>query len=249
MRSNLALPGPVCLGRDVRRLVQTFLARVETVSLILWLAVAGAVWAFLSLGGEMAEGETLAFDRRILMALRNPADPADPIGPRWLAESLRDVTALGGFTVLTLVAIVAVLALVFHGKRKQALVFAAVVVCAQLSANLLKGLYARPRPDFLPHDMFVYSASFPSGHSTVAAATYLALATTIASLEPKARTKTLAYVMAALIIVAVGFSRVYLGVHWPSDVLAGWTLGSAWALAGWIVLRRMAAIRPKVGNL
>ena len=228
---------------------KSFFARLETVSLILWVAVAGAVWAFLALGGEMAEGETLAFDRRILMALRNPADPADPLGPRWLAEALRDVTALGGFTVLTLITVVATLAFAFHGKRRQALILPAVVICAQLSANLLKGIYGRPRPDFLPHDMFVYSASFPSGHSTVAATTWLMLATLIASLETTAATKALAYGIAGLIILAVGFSRVYLAVHWPSDVLAGWTLGSAWALAGWIVTRRMAAIRPEVGNL
>jgi undecaprenyl-diphosphatase len=218
-------------------------ARLETVSLVLWLGVAGSIWAFMTLGGEMAEGETLAFDRRILMALRNPADLSDPIGPRWLQESLRDVTALGGFTVLWLIVLISALAFLFHGKRRQAVLFVAVVAMAQLSANLLKGVYGRPRPDFLPHDMFVYAGSFPSGHSTVAAATWLALATMIASLEPKAHTKALAYGAAVVVILAVGFSRIYLGVHWPSDVLAGWTLGAGWALAGWIALRVMIKAR------
>jgi undecaprenyl-diphosphatase len=226
--------------------MKRFFPRLETVTLILWLGVAGSVWAFMSLGGEMAEGETLAFDRRILVALRNPADLTDPVGPRWLEESLRDVTALGGFTVLWLIVAVSALAFLFHGKRRQAGLLVTVAVLAQLSANLLKGVYGRPRPDFLPHDMFVYAGSFPSGHSTVAAAAWLTLATMIASLEPKAHTKALAYAAAIFVILTVGFSRIYLGVHWPSDVLAGWTLGAGWALAGWIALRMTAPARNGV---
>jgi undecaprenyl-diphosphatase len=225
----------------MRPFLKAILLRVETVSLILWILTAGAIWGFFNIASEVGEGETLAIDKHILLALRNPADPSDPIGPRGFEEAMRDVTGLGGVTVLTLVTIVATLTLLLHGKRKRAAIFAGIVIAAQISATLLKDLYDRPRPDLVPHGSFVYSASFPSGHSTLAAATYLTLATMIASLEPKRGTKALVYIVAGLVTVSVGFSRVYLGVHWPSDVLAGWTLGAAWALLGWISLRLLQA--------
>lgn len=220
------------------RLFQTFIRRVETASLVLWLLVVGAIWGFLKFAGEVSEGETLAVDKRILLALHNPGDP---MGPRAFEESMRDVTALGGVTVLTLVTITATLALLFHGRRRHALVFASVVIATQVSATLLKDLYDRPRPHLVQHGSYVYSASFPSGHSTLSAATYLTLAMVIASLEPRTATKVLTFVVAGLVIIFVGFSRIYLGVHWPSDVLAGWVLGAAWALGGFIVLRTLQA--------
>jgi undecaprenyl-diphosphatase len=221
----------------MRRFLKAIIVRVETASLILWMLAAGAIWGFFNIGSEVGEGDTLVLDKRILLALRNPADPSDPIGPKGFQEAMRDVTALGGVTVLSLVTIVATLALLLHGKRRRAAIFAGIVVATQVSATFLKDIYDRPRPELVPHGSYVYSSSFPSGHSTLAAATYLTLATMIASLEPKPGTKALVYVVAGLVTVSVGFSRVYLGVHWPSDVLAGWTLGAAWALLGWISLR------------
>ena len=223
----------------MRHFITSLFARVETVSLILWLGAAGAVWVFLNLASEVGEGETLVLDRRILLALRNPANSADPIGPRWFEESMRDVTALGGFTVLTLLVIVATLAFAFHKKWRQAVVLPAVVIAAQISNSVLKLVYARPRPDIGALDSYVYSHSFPSGHSAMAAATFLTLATLVASLETRRPTKVLAYSLSALLIVAIGFSRIYLGVHWPTDVLAGWTSGAAWALVGWLILRTL----------
>jgi len=191
----------------------------------------------------VTEGDTQSIDRDILLALRSPTDPADPIGPRWLEEALRDVTALGGFTVLTLIVVVTTLAFLFHGKGRQAGVLAAVAILAQIASSTTKLAYARPRPDLMPHEAYVYSASYPSGHSLMAAAVFLTLATMIASLETRRRTKALVYGLAVILTVGVGFSRIYLGVHWPTDVLGGWTLGAAWALAGWIVLRWLAGRR------
>lgn len=223
----------------------SLLKRLETRALLLWLALAGAVWGFVNIGGEVLEGETTGLDRQILLALRNPSNLADPIGSRSFEESMRDVTALGGFTVLTLLTVVATLALVFHKKRRQALVFAATVLAAQVSSELFKALYERPRPDLVPHGSYVYSHSFPSGHSTLAAATYLTLATVIASLEPRRATKALCYLLAVVLVVMIGFSRVYLGVHWPSDVVAGWSLGAGWAMAAWIALNRLTRPAPE----
>ena len=219
--------------------LRNLLRRTETRALLLWLGVAGAIWGFLGLAGEMTEGETTAFDSKILLALRQPGDLADPIGSRSVEEAMRDITALGGVTFLTLLTVVATLALLFHGKRTRALVFAGTVVAADISSEVLKQVYDRPRPSLVPHGSYVYSASFPSGHSTLAAATFLTLATIIASLEPHRSTKVLTYGVAIALTIMVGFSRVYLGVHWPSDVLAGWSLGAAWALMAWIVLNRL----------
>lgn len=214
-----------------------FLRRFEARVLIGLLVVAGAMWGFLTLGGEMAEGETATFDRALMLLLRNPSDLSDPLGSRHIEEIVRDVTALGGTTVVTLVTVVGTLALVFHNRYRHAAVLTGAVLLAWTSSSLGKALYARPRPDLVPHGMTVYSASFPSGHSTLATATYLTLAMLLASLAARRRTKALCYGVATVLLIGVGLSRVYLGVHWPSDVLAGWTLGAAWALAAWIALR------------
>lgn len=217
----------------------TLLRRFEARVLVGVALVAAALWAFLSLGGEMLEGETGSLDRRLILMLRTPGHPDDPIGGRGIEEAVRDVTALGGTTLITLVTIVAVLAFAFHRRWRRAAVMTGAVLAAWASSNLTKALYARPRPDLVPHEVYVYSGSFPSGHSTLSAATYLTLAMLIASLEPRMQAKALAYAIAGVVLVAVGASRIYLGVHWPSDVLGGWCLGSMWALAGWLALRAL----------
>jgi undecaprenyl-diphosphatase len=222
------------------------LRRIESRALLLVIGLTGVLWAFFNVASEVVEGDTAALDRRILLALRNPAHPSDPIGTRSFEEAMRDVTALGGFTVVTLVTVVAVAAFLIHGRRRHALVLAGTVILAELSSDVAKTFYARPRPDLVPHGSYVYSASFPSGHSTLAAATFLTLAVLIAALEPNRATKVMVFALAIALVLAIGVSRVYLGVHWPSDVLAGWCLGAAWALGAWTVLRRIVR-RPLAG--
>nr|QQZ50848.1 phosphatase PAP2 family protein [Phenylobacterium glaciei] len=180
----------------------------------------------------MVEGDTTAMDQHLLLMLRQPGNLSDPIGPRWVEESMRDVTALGGFTFLTLATIVAVLLFSFHGKRRQAWILAGTVLAAQVSSEVLKTFYDRPRPTLVPHGSFVYTQSFPSGHSALSAAVFLTLATLIASVEKRASSKILIYVLALLVTVAVGFSRVYLGCTGPATC---WPVG-AWAPPG---LRRL----------
>lgn len=211
--------------------------RVEPRALLLLLCVTAAVWAFLNIGDEMAEGETMGLDRRLLLMLRSPGDGHNPIGSAAVQEALRDITALGGFTVLTLATVVGAVAFAIHRRWRHVAILVGAVMLAQVCSELLKSLYDRPRPDLVPHAVYVYSGSFPSGHSMLAATTYLTLAVLISSLEPVRAAKWLVFVMAVLLMAAVGFSRVYLGVHWPSDVLAGWCAGCAWAFAAWVVLR------------
>lgn len=217
----------------------TFLKRFEARVLIGLFLAAAALLAFLELADDMVEGETTAIDTRLMLLLREPGDLNDPVGSHGVEEAVRDVTALGGTTLVVVVTLVSVLAFIFHRKPIHALVMAGAVVAASASSQFTKALFGRPRPDLVPHDVYVYSGSFPSGHSTMSTAAFLTLAMLIASLEMKRRSKALAYALAAAVVVGVGFSRVYLGVHWPSDVLAGWCLGSAWALVGWLALRAM----------
>ncbi|WP_332046860.1 phosphatase PAP2 family protein [Phenylobacterium sp.] len=226
-------------GRPLR----TLFKRIESRLLLILLAAAAAFSAFFELASDVAEGDTTDIDRQILLSFRNPADLSDPLGPRTLEEALRDITALGGFTVLTIVTVVATLAFLFHRRRMHAAVMAGTVILAQFASSFAKVMYDRPRPDLVSHGSYVYSNSFPSGHSMLSAATYLTLAMLIASLEPTRATKFMAYVLAVAVIVAVGISRVYLGVHWPSDVLGGWAFGAAFSLLAWLVLLKLGA-RP-----
>ena len=215
------------------------LKQVESRILILWLAVAAAVWGFFELAGEIAEGDTDALDRHILLALRNPQDVNDPIGSRTFEEAVRDVTALGGFTVLTMITVLAVILFLFHRRWRHAAIMGAVVLLAQFTSGFAKNFYERPRPDLVSHGSYVYSGSFPSGHSMLSAATYLTLAMLLANLETTRSTKILLLGLAVVLTLLIGLSRLYLGVHWPSDVLGGWVLGAAWSLIGWFALLKL----------
>ena len=218
------------------------LRRLELRALLLIAGLSGAVWSFFNIAGEVGEGETHAMDRRLLLMLRNPVDPNDPIGPRAFEEAMRDITGLGGFTVVTLVTVVGGLMFVFHRRWRHALVFVATVLLAELSSEWAKGFYGRPRPALVPHESYVYSASFPSGHSTLSAAAYLTLAVLIAGQETGRATKALVFALAVTLVLMIGASRVYLGVHWPTDVFAGWCLGAAWATAAWSAVRRLGGV-------
>ena len=212
------------------------LGRLEFRTLLALGGISAALWAFLALSDEVGEGATTAVDRRLLLALRPPGALGDPLGPRWFEEAARDVTALGGFTVLTIWTLVAVAALLFHNLRRQAWVLGATVTAALISSEALKTVFDRARPELVPHGSYVYSNSFPSGHSTLSAAAFLTTAAVLASLEGRRRTKVFILGVAVLLTVGVGASRVYLGVHWPTDVLAGWSLGAGWALLGRLAL-------------
>jgi undecaprenyl-diphosphatase len=185
------------------------------------MGVMGAVWAFLGLTGEVRELETTVFDEKVLLAFRVHNNLAELAGPRWLQEAGRDVTALGGFTVLSVLTILAVALLLMLGRRRQAAIFAAAVVFAQVAAGLIKHIVNRPRPELVAHHDLVYSSSFPSGHSVMAPVAYLTLAAIVAAGSARRSIKLTLVIGAAVLVLAVGVSRVYLGVHWPTDVLGG----------------------------
>ena len=201
------------------------------------LLLAVAVWFFVELADEVMEGETQGLDNRAIRLLRRPDDPAMPIGPRWLHEVGRDLTALGGIAVLTLM-IAAVAGFLFLRQLYGAMWLVIVATLGGLAmSSLLKHFFERERPSLVPHLSYVSTHSFPSGHSMLSAVVYLTLGALLGRIVPGFRYKAYFLLVAVLLTVLVGISRVYLGVHYPTDVLAGWAAGLAWAVLCWIVAR------------
>jgi undecaprenyl-diphosphatase len=218
---------------------------VPAASFLLAVALLGFGW----LAAAVPEGGTDGFDRAVMLALRNPADRADPIGPAWLEHAARDLTSLGSVTVLALVSLAAVGFLCMVRRRATAVLVLASVGGGMLLSTLLKNVFGRARPDLVPHGVEVHTLSFPSGHAMLSAATYLTLGALLARVRPHPRVKAYLLAVAAVLTVLIGASRVHLGVHWPSDVLAGWCVGSAWALLCWMVavwLQRRGKVEPDV---
>ena len=196
---------------------------------------AAASFTFLKLVSEMREGDTRRADQAILLALRDPNDLSNPIGPEWVETMCRDLTSLGSPAVLTLITIAAVSYLWIDGKRATALFAALSIIGGAVLVSLLKFGFARPRPELVSHLVNVSSFSFPSGHATMAAVTYLTLGVLLARVQKRRRMKLYVLVIASILVLLVGFTRVYLGVHWPTDVLAGWCIGTAWAAGCWLI--------------
>ncbi len=202
--------------------------------------------AFGHIAEEVLEGDAAGFDQNILLALRDPADPAQPLGPAWLVETARDVTALGSYSVLGIVVVVVVVYLLLIRAGAALWVLTSVMGGLVLS-NVLKQAFDRPRPDLVAHAARVFTPSFPSGHAMLSAVTFLTLGALLASLHDSRRLKVFFLGVAIVLTVLVGVTRVYLGVHYPTDVLAGWCVGAGWAAICWTAfhwLQRRGALAP-----
>ena len=220
-------------------------AKREWPILLRLLLAATAFWVFAEVAEDVAEGSTAAIDRALLLMMRDPNDASLMLGPGWFQEMMRDFTGLGGFGILFLATLSAIGFLLLEGKWHAALLLLFAVLGGLLLSTLLKAGFDRPRPDLVPHGSIVTSASFPSGHSTLSAVVYLTIGALIARFRPNPRVKVYVLMLAAGVALIVGASRVYLGVHWPTDVLAGWAIGSAWALFCWFV----ALILQRLGRV
>ena len=227
-----------------------FLAWLGGHELAILLAIGGiaaGVWMFAMIADEVMEGGPQAFDRKLLLAMRRPGDLA-PIGPPAVQDAARDITALGGVVVVVLLTVVTGGFLVLDGKRRMALFVCGSVLSGLIASTILKDLFVRPRPDLVPRAAYSSGASFPSGHSMMSAITYLVLGALLARSQERKRLKAYFFLLAALLTLMVGVSRVYLGVHWPTDVLAGWTAGAVWALFCWLAARWLQSRRRIEGE-
>lgn len=226
--------------------------RLELRTLLLLVLASAGMWGFVELADEVLAGETRPIDESLLRAMRSPTDPSDPAGPRWFEEMARDVTALGGIALLVLLAGAVAVYLLLVGKKHAALLVVVAVGGGQLLSSLFKSAFDRPRPDLVPHGSIVYTASFPSGHSMMAAVTYLTLGALLARMHAPPGLKVFFLGLATGLTVLVGVSRVYLGVHWPTDVLAGWVAGSVWAIVCWVAalwFQRRGTVEPSVQDV
>lgn len=199
----------------------------------------GVALAIINLAGEVIEGDTLEFDKRILSSLRKADDPSQPIGPVWLEVAALDITALGSAAVLGLTVAAVAGFLVLQGMYRHAAFVLAASAGGWLLNNALKALFARPRPDVVPHLREVMTLSFPSGHALTSAAIYLTLGALLMRVSDRRLTKFYCMAVAMLATLLIGATRVYLGVHYPTDVLAGWLIGLSWALLCWLVARAL----------
>lgn len=184
------------------------------------------------------------FDPAILLALRDAGNPAQPIGPAWLPGVVRDITALGSTVVLVFLTAASVICLWIARRRQQALLMLGAMAVGQMLGGLIKLAVYRPRPEIVPHLVVETSLSFPSGHAMMSAIAYLTLAMLAAQAMPRRAAKVCVLALAVLTTALIGVSRLYLGVHWPSDVLAGWCAGFAWAMLCWLVARRFGGMEP-----
>ena len=194
--------------------LMTRLGRHELAPLILVLVAAGGTWLFAEIADLVFAGESTTFDARVLLVMRSSGD-----------------------SVLDLVTIAAAGFLALERKDRALVLIIIAVAGGLVLSTVLKHLFARPRPDLVPPGSAVYTASFPSGHSMMSAITYLTLGALLARDQTRKRLKAYLLCLAIFLTLLVGVSLVYLGVHWPTDILAGWTVGAVWAILCWLVVR------------
>lgn len=205
--------------------------------------VSGSLWVFIELAEAVLANGTHDIDTAILLALRVPGHPADALGPVWLQEMIRDLTALGSPVILSLWVITATTILLLTNRWRTALFVAAATGGGTVLSLALKQFFYRPRPALISPALPISTPSFPSGHAMLAAVVYLTLAALVSPLLPTKRLKLFVMAMAILLIAVIGASRIYLAVHWPSDVLGGWAVGAAWALGCWLLARTFSLDR------
>lgn len=224
-------------------------SRAEEIAPIWLLLLAPSLlFGFVAIADDVVEGDTTAFDRSVLLIFRRQGDLATPVGPAWLQEMARDVTGLGSVATLGFILFAVVGYLLLDHKRREALFMLLAVGGGQVLSSVLKVAFERPRPELVPHAVRVFTASFPSGHAMLSAVTYLTVGALLTRTLPDLRLRVYVVSLAVVLTISVGVSRVYLGVHWPTDVLAGWCVGAAWALSCWVLAlwgqQRGIAIHP-----
>lgn len=215
---------PVSNNRILQRILSLLALNFLSFAVIAWI---------------VATGKTHLFDSTLLLSLRNPDDTTDPLGPPWLEEMVRDFTALGSVGVLSFTVVTVCVLLWLVGKRKSCAFLFFVCISGTIIGQLLKMAFDRARPDLVPHASVVYSTSFPSGHSMMAAVVWMTLAILLTQAMHQQRHRVFVFALTTFLVILIGLSRVYLGVHWPTDVLAGWLSGIAWVLVCLVIVLQL----------
>ncbi len=213
-------------GSELARRGLLLATLAATAMLLTWLAA-----------GLLSQGGLAGLDTALLQSLHDEIYPSDPIGPDWLENAMRDISALGSNVIVVLVMLTAATLLVMTNRQGPAVLLVVSVVAAFMLNWALKGMFDRERPDFLSYSVAVETSSFPSSHAMLGAVLYLLLAAIAAREFANRQAGLIAMSVGIFIAFTIGFTRIYLGAHWPSDVLAGWALGSACALAAWQLAR------------
>jgi undecaprenyl-diphosphatase len=233
------------------------LARSEAAPLSALVILAGGAALFIDLAEDMGEAEHQSLDESVLHWLHPGPNLAEPIGPAWLDHAMTDLTSLGSVAVLAVVAISVLGYLLFEKRWVQSALLVVSLAGGLVLSETMKMVFERSRPPEAYHAMGTLNASFPSGHALLATVAYLTLGAMLAQAMKKRRLKAYVIGWAVVLAMTVGVSRIYLGVHWTSDVLAGWSLGAAWAMACWLIERwlvwrlapREATEEPPVGDM
>ncbi|HWW12773.1 MAG TPA: phosphatase PAP2 family protein [Brevundimonas sp.] len=209
------------------------IARTEIAALSALLIIALGVMTFVEVADDMTEADGQLFDQAVLHWLQPVA--GQPRGPWWLQEAAADLTSLGGISVLTLFAVIALGFLLIQRKRLSALLLVVGLIGGVALSEGLKALFERERPPVAYQAVETLNASFPSGHALLSTVFYLTLGVMLTRAFPRKRLKAFVLGAAILIALLIGLTRVYLGAHWASDVIAGWCAGAAWAMVLWLV--------------
>ena len=221
--------------------------RPELIVLLAFALTALTLLIIFYFGSEVMEGDTKAFDIAVLTRLRH-ATEGDAPWKTALRAAMLDLTALGDNATLVIVVAMVSGFLMLARQRQLALLLVAASATGGLLTTALKLLFDRPRPDVVAHLASFGTASFPSGHAMNSAVIYLTLAGLVALAVPTLRLRVYILCCAVALTSAIGLSRVYLGVHWTTDVVAGWIAGSGWAVFWWSIawwFRAHKAYSPK----
>ena len=223
--------------RNIPKAVWSFV-RAEFVLVASLAVIAGALLLFIEIADEMAEGEAHAFDMAVLQTLHpDAANPSDPVGPFWLDHAAADLTALGSVSVLATIALLVGGFLVLQRRRVEAAIIAVAFAGGLTLSQSLKGFFDRERPPEIYRASEILNASFPSGHALLSAVVFLTLGAMLAQAAKGRALRIYVMSVAIMLVLIVGLTRIYLGVHWTTDVLAGWSAGAAWATACWLAGR------------